>query len=107
MIMEHETTKQIAEKIEEFAKTYLDTGDPANLIEGMEVYVEHVNAHLWKENNRLFNMADARLQAYEKQVEKALQETENSKLAELGKTRDDYEKLVKDLDDDLTAMKNS
>ena len=107
MIMEHETTKQIAEKIEEFAKTYLDTGDPANLIEGMEVYVEHVNAHLWKENNRLFNMADARLQAYEKQVEEALQETENSKLAELGKTRDDYEKLVKDLDDDLTAMKNS
>jgi cell division protein FtsB len=52
-------------------------------------------------------MADARLQAYEKQVEEALQETENSKLAELGKTRDDYEKLVKDLDDDLAAMKNS
>ena len=107
MIMEHETTKKIAEKIEEFAKTYLDTGDSSNLIEGIEVYIEHVNAHLWKENNRLFTMADARLQAYGKQVEEALQETENSKLAELGKTRSDYEKLVKDLDGNLAEIKNS
>ena len=104
MIMEHETTKKIAEKIEEFAKTYLDVGDPSNLIEGMELYIEHVKAHLWKENNRLFMMADARLQAYGKQVEEALQKTEDTKLAELGKTRNYYEKLVESLDNSLDGI---
>ena len=104
MIMEHETTKKIAEKIEEFAKTYLDVGDPSNLIEGMELYIEHVKAHLWKENNRLFMMADARLQAYRKQVEEALQKTEDTKLAELGKTRNYYEKLVESLDNSLDGI---
>ena len=107
MIMEHETTKKIAEKIEEFAKTYLDAGDPSNLIEGMELYIEHVKAHLWKENNRLFMMADARLQAYGKQVEEALQKTEDIKLAELGKTRNYYEKLVEGLDNSLDGIQNS
>jgi len=104
MIMEHETTKKIAEKIEEFAKTYLDVGDPSNLIEGMELYIEHVKAHLWKENNRLFMMADARLQAYGKQVEEELQKTEDIKLAELGKTRNYYEKLVESLDNSLDGI---
>ena len=104
MIMEHETTKKIAEKIEEFAKTYLDAGDPSNLIEGMELYIEHVKAHLWKENNRLFMMAAARLQAYGKQVEEALQKTEDTKLAELGKTRNYYEKLVESLDNSLDGI---
>jgi hypothetical protein len=52
-------------------------------------------------------MADARLQAYGKQVEEALQETEKTKLAELGKTRSDYEKLIKSLEDDLGQMQNS
>jgi len=104
MIMEHETTKKIAEKIEEFAKTYLDVGDPSNLIEGMELYIEHVKAHLWKENNRLFMMADVRLQAYGKQVEEALQKTEDTKLAELGKTRNYYEKLVESLDNSLDGI---
>ena len=104
MIMEHETTKKIAEKIEEFAKTYLDAGDPSNLIEGMELYIEHVKAHLWKENNRLFMMADARLQAYGKQVEEELQKTEDIKLAELGKTRNYYEKLAERLDNSLDGI---
>ena len=106
MIMEHETTKKIAEKIEEFAKTYLDAGDPSNLIEGMELYIEHVKAHLWKENNRLFMMADARLQAYGKEVGDALKETESAKLAQLGKTRDYYEKIVDDLKENLDAVQN-
>ena len=104
MIMEHETTKKIAEKIEEFAKTYLAVGDPSNLIEGMELYIEHVKAHLWKENNRLFMMADVRLQAYGKQVEEALQKTGDIKLAELGKTRNYYEKLVEGLDNSLDGI---
>ena len=104
MIMEHETTKKIAEKIEEFAKTYLAVGDPSNLIEGMELYIEHVKAHLWKENNRLFMMADSRLQAYGKQVEEELQKTEDIKLAELGKTRNYYEKLAERLDNSLDGI---
>ena len=104
MIMEHETTKQITDKIEKFAKNYLDTEDSTKLVEALELYVEHVSAHLWKENNRLFMMADARLQAYGKQVEEALQKTEDIKLAELGKTRNYYEKLVENLDNSLDGM---
>jgi hemerythrin-like domain-containing protein len=71
------------------------------------LYIEHVKAHLWKENNRLFMMADARLQAYGKQVEEALQKTEDIKLAELGKTRNYYEKLVEGLDNSLDGIQNS
>ena len=52
-------------------------------------------------------MADARLQAYGKQVEEALQETEKSKLAKLGKTRREYEKLVEDLEGSLGQMQKS
>jgi hemerythrin-like domain-containing protein len=107
MIMEHETTKKITEKIEEFARTYLDAGDPSNLIECIELYIEHVKTHLWKENNRLFMMADARLQAYGKQIEEELQKTEDSKLAKLGKTRNDYEKLVENLENSLDGIQNS
>ena len=106
MIMEHETTKQITEKIEEFAKDYLETEDSTKLVDALELYVEHVNAHLWKENNRLFMMADARLQAYGKEVKNALKETESTKLAQLGKTRDYYEKIVDDLKDNLDAVQN-
>ena len=46
--MEHETTKQITDKIEDFTKNYLDTEDSTKLVEALELYVEHVNAHLWK-----------------------------------------------------------
>jgi len=49
-------------------------------------------------------MADARLQAYRKQVEEALQKTEDTKLAELGKTRNYYEKLVESLDNSLDGI---
>jgi hemerythrin-like domain-containing protein len=104
MIREHETTKLIAEKLEEFAKKYLETGDSANLVDALELYVEHVSAHLWKENNKLFQMANARLQQHEKEVTDALQKTETAKLSELGKTRGDYEKMVDDLKENLGAV---
>jgi hemerythrin-like domain-containing protein len=106
MIMEHETTKQITEKIEEFAKNYLETEDSTKLVDALELYVEHVNAHLWKENNRLFMMADARLQAYGKEVKNALEETESAKLAQLGKTRDYYEKMISDIKANLDMVQN-
>lgn len=52
-------------------------------------------------------IADARLQAYGKQVEKELQKTEDSKLTKLGKTRNDYEKLVENLENSLDGIQNS
>jgi len=63
-----------------------------------------VSAHLWKENNRLFHMANARLQGHEKEVTDALQETETTKLSQLGKTRGDYEKMVGDLKKNLSVI---
>ena len=50
-----------------------------------------------EENNRLFMMADARLQSHTEQIEKVLTETENAKLNQLGKTREHYENLVDEL----------
>ena len=101
MIQEHQITKEIASKIEDSGKEYLDNGNPEKLIQNIQQYVEHVKEHLWKENNRLFMMADARLQSYDEQVEKELIETENIKLNQLGKTREHYEKLVDDLGNNI------
>ena len=101
MLQEHQITKEIASKIEESGKKYLDNGNPEKLIQNIQRYIEHVKEHLWKENNRLFMMADARLQSYNEQVEKGLLETENSKLNQLGKTREYYEKLVDELSKNL------
>ena len=35
--------------IEEASKKYLETNDSADLILSLEVYVQHVTEHLWKE----------------------------------------------------------
>ena len=79
MIVEHQRTKAIAEQIELTSKNYLETNDPADLILTLEVYVQHVTEHLWKENNRLFKMADARLNNNAKDVDKNLEEIEEKK----------------------------
>ena len=67
------------------------------MVHNIEQYIEHVTDHLHKENNRLFMMADARLQSHTEQIEKVLTETENAKLNQLGKTREHYENLVDEL----------
>ena len=94
MLMDHERSREIGSHMEESAKEYLGSQNPTNLISYMKQYVEHVTEHLWKENNRLFMMAEARLQYTSAKVDKDLVHFEESKLKETGKTREHYEKLV-------------
>jgi hemerythrin-like domain-containing protein len=96
MLMEHEVTRKIGNKIEESSKNYFKTDDASQLISDMKEYVEHVTEHLWKENNRLFMMADARLQNVSQQVDEELNQIEKIKLDEIGKTRDEYEQIAEE-----------
>lgn len=104
MLMEHEKSRTIATNMEESTKTYLSTGDATKLISDMKEYVEHITEHLWKENNRLFMMAEARLQYVAKQVDTELNAIEEKKLKETGKTRADYEKLAEDLEKQISEQ---
>ena len=104
MLLDHQRTKQIAEKIEEGSKQYLETEDSVDLILALEVYVQHVTEHLWKENNRLFMMAEARLNHVAKDVDKKLDEIEEKKLRELGKSRSDYVHLAEDLEKNVSEI---
>ena len=98
MIVEHQRTKAIAEQIELSSKKYLETDDSTDLILVLEVYVQHVTEHIWKENNRLFKMAEARLNNNAKDVDMNLTAIEEKKLKEIGKSRSDYETLADDLE---------
>jgi len=96
MLMEHEVTRKIGNKIEESAYNYFKTDNSTQLISDMKEYVKHVTEHLWKENNRLFMMAEARLQNVSQQVNDELNQIEKSKLKEIGKTRDQYEQIAEE-----------
>jgi hemerythrin-like domain-containing protein len=104
MLMEHEMTRQIASRMEESAKKYIQTGSSQELISDMQEYIEHMSQHLWKENNRLFIMAEMRLQGHAEQINKNLDEVEKKKLSSLGKSREDYERLVLDLEQNITKL---
>ena len=104
MLMEHEITRKIANRIETSSKIYLKTGDSSQLVTDMSEYINHVMQHLWKENNRLFMMADMALQDKIDEVNQSLNEMEKSKLKEIGKSREDYEKLADDLDKNFSVM---
>ena len=104
MIIEHQRTKAIAGKIELASKKYLETDDSADLILTLQVYVQHVTEHIWKENNRLFKMAEARLNHAIKDVDKNLGEIEEKKLKEIGKSRSDYESLVDNLEKSVSKI---
>ena len=106
MLMDHERSREIAKYMEESAKEYIDSGNATNLINYMKQYVEHITEHLWKENNRLFLMAEARLQYVSEKVDKQLNEIEDSKLKETGKSREHYEKLVENLTEDVSKQAN-
>ena len=97
MLMEHEITRKIANSMEQSTKHYLEDGDSSKLISDLQEYVDHVTQHIWKENNRLFMMAEARLQNVAADIDNELHQVEKSKLEEIGKTREEYEKLVEDL----------
>ena len=104
MLIEHKRTKEIAKHIGLASKRYLEIGDSAYLVETLELYVQHVTEHLWKENNRLFMMAEARLNHTAKDVDKNLEDVEEKKLKELGKTRSDYETLADDLEKSVSEI---
>lgn len=106
MLMDHERSRKIGKHMEESAKEYLSSGNSENLINYMKEYVEHITEHLWKENNRLFMMAEARLQYVSEKVDKELNEIEQVKLKETGKTREHYEKLAEDLARDVSEQGN-
>ena len=97
MLMDHEKSREIAAKMEDATKKYLNENDSSDLISNMQEYVTHITEHLWKENNRLFMMAEARLQYVAQKVDSELNEIENSKLKETGKDRAHYEKIAENL----------
>ena len=104
MLMEHEMTRKIANRMDDSSKIYIKTGDSTQLITDMTEYINHVMQHLWKENNRLFMMADMVLHDKIDEVNQSLSEVEKSKLKEIGKSREDYEKLADDLDKKFSVM---
>jgi len=104
MLIDHQRSREIATNMEASAKEYLSSGDSSKLINDMHQYVEHVTEHLWKENNRLFMMAEARLQYVSEKVNNELNEIEGTQLKELGKSREDYEQLVENLSKDVSEQ---
>lgn len=106
MLMDHERSREIGKEMESSAKDYISSGNSTKLISDMQQYVEHITEHLWKENNKLFMMAEARLQYVSKKVDKELNEIEESKLKEIGKTREHYEQLAETLTRDVSQHGN-
>jgi len=106
MLMDHERSREIGNFMEASAKEYINLGNSENLINYMKQYVEHITEHLWKENNRLFMMAEARLQYVSEKVNEELTSIEKSKLKETGKTRENYETLVENLTEDVLNQKS-
>ncbi|HET9009883.1 MAG TPA: hemerythrin domain-containing protein [Nitrosarchaeum sp.] len=106
MLMDHERSREIGKEMEKSAKDYLSSGNSTKLINDMQQYVEHITEHLWKENNRLFMMAEARLQYVSKKVDQELNDIEESKLKETGKTREHYEQLAETLIRDVSQQGN-
>jgi hemerythrin-like domain-containing protein len=104
MLMDHQRSREIGTAMEESAKEYLSSGESTKLISDMRLYVEHITEHLWKENNKLFMMAEARLQYVSEKVDKELNEIEVSQLKELGKSREHYENLAETLSRDVSQQ---
>ncbi len=104
MLIDHQRSREIGTEMEASAKEYLSSGDSTKLVSDMQQYVEHITEHLWKENNKLFMMAEARLQYVSEKVDKELSEIETSKLTELGKTREHYEQLAENLTKDVSQQ---
>ncbi len=106
MLIDHKRTREIGKEMEDSAKAYILSGNSIKLISDMQQYVEHVTAHLWKENNKLFMMAEARLQYVSKKVDQELNDIEESKLKECGKTREHFEQLAETLTNDVSQQGN-
>lgn len=97
MLMEHRQSREIAADMEGRAREYLESGEHGPLAASMRRYVQHVTEHLWKENNRLFVMAEARLQDATR-VSGEMDQIERRQLEEIGRERGHYERMVSNLD---------
>ena len=106
MLMDRERSREIGKEMENSAKNYISSGDSTKLINDMQQYVEHITEHLWKENNKLFMMAEARLQYVSKKIDQDLNEIEKTKLKETGKTREHFEQLAETLSRDVSQQGN-
>ena len=106
MLMDHQRSREIGKEMEKSAKDYLSSGNSEKLIADMQLYVDHITEHLWKENNKLFMMAEARLQYVSKKVDEELHGIEESQLNELGKSRQHYEELAENLTNDVSNQGN-
>ncbi len=104
MIFEHGISKELAAKMENSARIYQQSGQHVDLVSDIRNYVDHVSAHLTKENLRLFMMADMVLGSKAEQVTSELSKTERSRLSELGKDRAHFEKLVADLETGVVPL---
>ena len=106
MLIDHQRSREIGNEMENSAKEYLSSGNSEKLISDMQLYVDHITEHLWKENNKLFMMAEARLQHVSKKVDEELSGIEKSQLDELGKSRKHYEELAENLTRDVSNQGN-
>jgi len=102
MLMDHQRSREIGNEMEQSTKDYLSSGNSEKLIADIQLYVDHITEHLWKENNKLFMMAEVRLQHISKKVDKEFSVIEKSQLNELGKSRQHYEELAKNLTHDVS-----
>lgn len=98
MLMEHKRSREIAHVIKAETKRYLDSGDKAGLVSSMKIYMQHLTDHMWKEDNRLFVMAEMRLARISSKVAADLDETEKNQLEEIGHDQDHYVNLASNLD---------
>ena len=107
MLSEHKKTRQIAESMKESANMYLKSGNAENLITDIDLYTKHVTDHLWKENNRLFMMADMRLAESSDEIDAELAKSEADLLSMTGNPRSHYERISKDLTEYATEGEKS
>ncbi|NDB45984.1 MAG: cation-binding protein [Nitrososphaeria archaeon] len=104
MLMEHEITRKIAIQMETSAKEYLKSGSADALISDIAQYVQHMSEHLWKENNKLFMMAEMRLSGVSDRMNADLDSVEKKKLEQLGKSRQDYENIVQNIHSEISKI---
>lgn len=98
MLAEHERSREIAGRISRAAGSYeRDGSGGAELAAAMEEYAAHITEHIWKENNRLFMMADARLAPDAARVAAGLDSAEAERLGRAGRGRGHYERIADEL----------
>ena len=107
MLMEHQITRKLAARMNESSKVYIKTGETTQLITDMQEYINHVIQHIWKENNRLFEMAEMALRNDVERINQELANVETEKLKELKKTRESYEQLANELEKQFPLQDNN